>query len=377
MEQIKVFSPNPGIAPDYASMAIDAFNYGNGKCKDIRPDVLLVINNGDSYTATKSCGRFNFSTACGDEVFIINDIHRVKQGNHVAKICCTDASKHRVKLTAATSLGGDCDTTKLQFNLRSFEGCEIKPILIGISEEFRCSPDSTAAQKIAKIIASANANPTFSEYAIAIPDAGDTSSFFIEWKREGEFFTVEFFEGFKAPEVVQIGLPAIGKGNDLKTIFKALDCLPGACDSDKCYTIYIFKERFFMPIGTHGIFPSSSGQNNNNSQVTGFRTVWIAVDEAATAAITAIDTLFNNAELLCSTDCQGGAEYKTFCLQRTDAGNGAALTSVENDYDEAVSAVRVSYDSEDGISYYQLTYLVSATDPTAKAGDTITEGICD
>lgn len=378
MEQINSFSPNPFIPKDYASMVIDTFDYGNGICKENRPNYFLVLGaaeNGITPAITDACGRITFTTVCGNKTFITSDIHRVEQGDHMVKLCSENAQSKKYKLTCK-AVTTNCDGSKLAISVKKIN-CDGTPVLNSVSLDFRCDdPELACSAKITAFIAKANAQQKY--YTLTV-DPLDANSLILEWNTAGEDFWIEFTEGFTAgsPILLAQAIPAIGKGKDLRRIFKSVECLPNYCDVDKSYILYVFKTRELINGAPHGIFSSTTGTNTNNSQLITLKTAIIAIESTESALISALDTIRTDNLLACNgTTCQPqiAPKYKTYCISRTDAGNAGALTAIKANYPTYVSIVRDH--AADGVSYYNATFNLAQTPITPYAGDTISEGAC-
>lgn len=369
MSQITNFAPAPGTTPDYTSMVIDGYNYGNGICKEFRPDFLAVLNTGDQAKISVDCGRLTLKTTCGDYAFILDDVVRRQTGSHVTIACCADAKKHKVVLKCKAV--GNCDANLLRIGLKKFDQCDTAPTFVTATKDFVCNDELNCTQKIVAFVAAANAIQNFATYTIG----SDPETVYVEWNVAGIRFDVESWDGFYPPEVVTIGTPAVGKGKDLRRIFSDLDCLPGLCDNDKCYKTYAFLIKSYINSGD-GLFSSTTGINNNNSLKLVYKLVWIVVESSATLVHTALVNAFNGGayNLVCSTECLEDANTKTLCISREDDGDQTALDAMIDDYDDAVS-ITLKY-TQDGVSYYDVKVKEVDLPLSAISGDTISDTPC-
>lgn len=343
----ELYPINTGV--DTTSIVHLNMNFGNGKCNNGRPDVFVVLNAGDEGKVALECGRITINN-CSQNVILLDKVKRQEVGNHVSVICCEDASKTKYRIECKE--GDGCSSTVMQVNLKKFEACDSEPLLLSISKDYKCEP-LTCTQKVAAFVDFANSQQTSAVFSI---DPSEDTAIYIEWATEGVFFTVEVAQGFYPAELVTFGLPSIGKGFALRDYFSDLACLPQLCGADKCYTIYAFHYGYDLPFGGHGLFSSTTGINNNNSYVTQYKLVWIAVESTATAVITVLEDAFNSGSypLICNTACTPQIANKTLCIARTDAGNAAALATIIADYPSATSITRDR--KKAGVSYYNATF---------------------
>jgi len=297
-------------------------------------------------------------------------------GSGVKVRSCLTRTKKKYRMKCCSST---CNSLSdyITVNVKPVSTCEkffecddfINPVL---TTNDLCNDD--CCEKVNNIVKALNATWGFNDVAIATAVNFNST----EWAIEIEAvtadtnFIIPSIEGFTDPELV---VPFIPHGIMAKNVPAEQMAILGACDANKCLpAVQIF---FWQKQGFTGPGAATSNPNQDNMRYQDvLRNVTVLInpdDSDATTTQAALITALNGAGKMLVTTSADIATF-TYCIVRTDDGDGTALTTVRSDYTGETSINRFAYSG--GKSYYTYTG-VSGTAPTPVGSDVVRAGACD
>lgn len=371
MANPKVIYPTTDFGSRLYSPIFDTWFRNLQVSKDARqPDLGIAYADCDSNTVAPfidSCQNIVFTTNCG-----VFKIPYWSIDGCVRYATPQTAAAKKVVIRGDVATCG-CDDI-LSITIRHTPPNYSYPIERIYVQKLSCECDYTLCQRSTYLQKQIQLDPDSPVTAAVDETTGEMT---LTAKTAGQDFEVVANSGFFSADEVMPNVMDFGTSAQLVNIGALTGCVPSyECVSGKVFKVVMIPYHAWIPAANHGTF--SQHTHSNNASVRVEKLAWIAFESTScNTQFTALQNLLTDANpklnKWAGIDTSIVPTYR-WCMNRTDAGNPAAIADAVADY--GANTTFWGRNSETGKSYYTI-HTTSYTAPSAaNVGDVFRHGEC-